>query len=245
MRPDRVVTKPEIVTPESIRQMYISFTVSPSGVCWITISINGRTTKMQKQTKAAQERKTHKVAKGMVSFSAKVMAKASSTHAQTSLMSAEDMAILPRSVFRSFSSARILAKTGNAVMHNDTPRNRTNNLRVRTTILDPISIERMQKAVGSLPNTKPQTVPGLESQGLAQEGNPKDLAKILVRLVILNGKERRQRTAKETPRMEVHNLIVSVDFNPPCRSISNPQGIASQKPPNAIVSKKKTQSISG
>ncbi|KAK3005231.1 hypothetical protein RJ639_016992 [Escallonia herrerae] len=54
------------------------------------------------------------------------MARASRIHAATSLTAAADMAILPISVVRSFSSANIRAKTGKAVIERETPINTRN-----------------------------------------------------------------------------------------------------------------------
>lgn len=78
---------------------------------------------MHKSMKADPHKKTHIATRGEGPVPDKAIARASRTHAATSLTAAADMAIRPTSVVKSLSSARIRAKTGKAVMERATPMN--------------------------------------------------------------------------------------------------------------------------
>ncbi|RDX71886.1 hypothetical protein CR513_48706, partial [Mucuna pruriens] len=89
--------------------------------------MRGLTAKTLKATNTVLDKKTIKRDKEGFSFSTMVMDIAKSTQASTSLTSADERAILPISVLTSLSSARILARTGNAATERTTPRNRIKN----------------------------------------------------------------------------------------------------------------------
>jgi hypothetical protein len=72
-------------------------------------------------TKIHPDKKTQNEIMGEVLDPDREMARARRIHAATSFTAAADMAILPISVVKSFSSARIRAKTGKAVIESATP----------------------------------------------------------------------------------------------------------------------------
>jgi len=77
--------------------------------------------KIAKRTKAAAQSMTHKETRGDELEPERAMARASRIHAATSFTAAADIAMRPASVVRSLSSARMRARTGNAVMERATP----------------------------------------------------------------------------------------------------------------------------
>nr|GLL49238.1 hypothetical protein EUGRSUZ_B02181 [Ipomoea trifida] len=81
-------------------------------------------------------------------------AKASRTQATKSLTAAADIAIFPTSVVKSFSSARILAKTGKAVMESATPMNTR-----KGPWLTPLDIVARSTKDVPIPNTNGRLIP--------------------------------------------------------------------------------------
>jgi hypothetical protein len=82
---------------------------------------NGLIANTAKRIKAVPESITQREIKGDVSSPDKAIARARSIQAATSLTAAADIAMRPTSVVRSLSSARIRARTGNAVIERATP----------------------------------------------------------------------------------------------------------------------------
>jgi hypothetical protein len=77
-------------------------------------------------TKIHPDKKTQNEIMGEVLDPDREIARARRIHAATSFTAAADIAILPTLVVKSFSSARIRAKTGKAVIESATPMNTRN-----------------------------------------------------------------------------------------------------------------------
>ena len=107
-------------TAVSMAQMYSSFTGSPCGERVAIHAMQGRTAKAAKTTKATPESSTQRDTSGEPEPD-RAMAKARRIQAATSLTAAADMAMRPMSVVNSFSSARMRASTGKAVIESATP----------------------------------------------------------------------------------------------------------------------------
>ncbi|CAL5197367.1 unnamed protein product [Lathyrus oleraceus] len=90
--------------------------------------IIGLTTKALKATNATLDQTTITEASEILSSSAKAISITKSIHDRTSLMIAAERATLPNSELISFHSARILARTGNALTERTTPRINTKEL---------------------------------------------------------------------------------------------------------------------
>jgi len=115
------VTKLQAKTRVKVMQMYTSFTGSPSRERLAIATSNGLMAKTTKMTKAAPQSNTQRGTKGDASEPERAMARARRIQAAISLTAAADIAMRPTSVVRSLSSARILARTGKAVIERETP----------------------------------------------------------------------------------------------------------------------------
>ncbi|KAG0473589.1 hypothetical protein HPP92_015446 [Vanilla planifolia] len=119
------VARAESITPTSSAQSWKSVTPSPASAARLPAHrITGRTRKKQNKTKPAAESRTQREVRAVARESAMAMARARSIHARTSFTTAADMAVRPISVLRSLVSARMRARTGNAVTESVTPRKR-------------------------------------------------------------------------------------------------------------------------
>jgi len=115
------VTKLQTKTRVNVMHMYTSFTGSPSRERLAIATSNGLMAKTTKMTKATPQSNTQRGTNGDGSEAERAMARARRIQAATSLTAAADIAMRPTSVVRSLSSARILARTGKAVMERATP----------------------------------------------------------------------------------------------------------------------------
>lgn len=110
--------------------------------------------KLKQMTKTHPDKKTHSDAAGELLDPERATARASRIHAATSLTAAADIAILPTSVVKSFSSARMRAKTGKAVIERATPMNTRN-----AEALTPFDIVALSKNEEPIPNAKGSPIP--------------------------------------------------------------------------------------
>lgn len=105
-------------------------------------------------TKPQPHKKTQTETRGDLPVPEREMARASRIQAATSLTAAADIAILPTSVVKSFSSARIRAKTGKAVMESATPMKTRNE--IPFTPLDIVSLRTNEEPI---PSAKGRLIP--------------------------------------------------------------------------------------
>jgi len=105
-------------------------------------------------TKAHPERKTQRETRGEVLDPERAMARASRIQAATSLTAAADIASRPISVVRSFSSAKIRANTGNAVIESATP------MKTRNAVLfTPLEIVAFKTNEEPMPRANGRVIP--------------------------------------------------------------------------------------
>ena len=114
----------------------------------------GGTTRIAQMTNTNPDHKTHNETRGDWSLPDKAMARASRTQAATSLTAAADIANLPISVVKSFSSARIRAKTGKAVIERATPMNTRK--AVKSTPLEMVALRTNDEPI---PNANGRLIP--------------------------------------------------------------------------------------
>ncbi|KAL0903255.1 hypothetical protein M5K25_027617 [Dendrobium thyrsiflorum] len=147
------VMKPAARTKVRVAQMKDSLTGSPTGERRAAKDRAGRRKMVAPMMKAAVERRTQRVLRGEPEPE-RAMARARRIQAATSLTAAADMAMRPRSVVRSLSSARMRARTGKAVMESETPM-KTRNGPGRTPGL---TVERRTKEV-PMPRANGREIP--------------------------------------------------------------------------------------